>query len=316
MLRKFIFLNCICIAFYSCTKSQANYINQASNSERYNSQVFETITVKKDIRYGTNVTQNGKTQGLDLDIYQPANDTETKRPLIILAHGGSFINGNKTDLQNFATLLAKAGYVVASINYRLIDVTPTQLVFKKAVINAVADMKAAVRFFTKDAATDNNYKIDPSAIFIGGYSAGAITALHYAYVHTDSEISAIGGSTFVNYVNSKGGIDGTSGNSGYPTKIKGVINISGALFSKSFINLNEGSLYSVHGTADQVVPYLQGNINSTGILTDGSGLLHPQAIQVGLHSELKTIDNGKHSAFLNCNSCFVEIRSFLFSQLK
>ena len=71
--------------------------------------------------------------------------------LVVLAHGGSFISGDKSDLSETATFLAKAGYVVASINYRLLDVTPTQLAFKQVVINAVADMKAAVRYFNKDA---------------------------------------------------------------------------------------------------------------------------------------------------------------------
>ena len=50
-------------------------------------------------------------------------------------------------------------------------------------------MKASVRFFTKDAATTNTYKINPNKIFIGGYSAGAITALHYGYVNNESELT-------------------------------------------------------------------------------------------------------------------------------
>lgn len=316
MIRKFFLLSISLFVLLSCTESEINYINQADNSQRYNSQVFETITITKDIRYGANVTQNGTTKGLDLDIYQPTNDTETRRPLLILAHGGSFTSGNKSDLSDFATLFAKAGYVVASINYRLIDVTPSQLVFKKAVINAVVDMKAAVRFFNKDLATNNKYKIDTDNIFIGGYSAGAITALHYGYVNNDTELTAIGGTSFVNYVKSKGGLEGTSGNENFSSKIKGIINISGALFSASFINLKEPTIYSIHGTADQVVPYSQGNVSNTGIITEGSGVIHSFAKQIGIHSELKTITSGKHDAFFNCNSCFVEIRSFLYSQLK
>ena len=315
MIRKTFLLSISLFVFLSCTESEINYTNQSDNLQRYDSQIFETITITKDIRYGANVTLSGNTLGLTMDVYQPENDTEINRPLIVLAHGGSFISGDKSDLSETATFLAKAGYVVASINYRLLDVTPTQLAFKQVVINAAADMKAAVRYFNKDVATTNTYKIDSNNIFIGGYSAGAITALHYAYVNNNSELTTIGGTTFVDYVNSKGGLEGGSGNDTYSSSVKGVINISGALFNTNFINSNEPSLYSIHGTDDVVVPFLNGDINSTGILTDGSGVLHPYAVSIGLNSTLKTITNGKHDAFLNCNSCAVEIRSFLFSQL-
>ncbi|MFN0729723.1 alpha/beta hydrolase [Polaribacter gochangensis] len=316
MIRKILLLSFSIFLFTSCLESEISYINQAENQQRYNSQIFETITVSKDVRYGANVTLGGATTGLSMDIYQPANDTEINRPLLVLAHGGSYISGNKADFKELATFLAKAGYVVASIDYRLLDVTPTPLVFKKVVLNSVADMKAAVRYFTKDATTNNVYKIDISKVFIGGYSAGAITALQYAYVHTNVELTTIGGSSFVDYVNSKGGIEGRSGNESFPSTVKGVINISGALFNSNFINSNEPSLFSIHGTDDTVVPYLQGDVNNTGIIADGSGILHPYATSLGLKNELKTIQNGTHDAFLSCNSCLVEIRTFLYSQLQ
>jgi predicted esterase len=315
MIRKIALLSISLFIFLSCTESEINYTNQSDNLERYNSQIFETITVTKDIRYGDNISLNGTAIGLSMDVYQPKNDTEINRPLIVLAHGGSFISGNKSDLTEIATFLAKAGYVVASINYRLLDITPSQLAFKQVVINAVVDMKAAVRYFNKDVATTNIYKINTNKIFIGGYSAGAITALHYAYVNNTAELTTIGGSPFVDYVNSKGGLDGGSGNPTYSSKVEGVINISGALFDKNFINASEPTIYSIHGTDDAVVPYLNGNINGTGILTDGSGLIHPYATSIGITSILKTIEKGKHDAFLKCTSCFVEIRTFLFSQL-
>lgn len=316
MIRKIVLL-CVSILFLtSCIESEVHFINQSENLQRYNSQVFETITIAENVRYGANVTLDGTTVGLSMDIYQPANDTEIDRPLVILAHGGSYTSGNKKDLKEFASFIAKAGYVVASIDYRLLDVSPTQLAFKQVVINSVSDMKAAVRFFTKDAGSTNIYKVDVSKIFIGGYSAGAITALHYAYVNSNTELTTIGGSAFVDYVNSNGGLEGLSGNESFSSSVKGVVNISGALFNANFINANEPSLFSIHGTDDTVVPYLNGIVNSTGILADGSGTLHPYATSLGLTNTLKTIQNGKHDAFLSCNSCLVEIRTFLFSQLQ
>lgn len=314
MNRSLLFLSLVLFTLLSCTESDINYINQSDNQQRYNSQIFETITISENVRYGANVSLGGATTGLFMDIYQPANDVEINRPLILLAHGGSYTSGDKSDLSELATFLAKAGYVVASINYRLLDIPPTQLAFKQVVLNAVVDMKAAVRFFNKDIAEEDVYKIDASNIFIGGYSAGAITALHYAYVNNEIELSSIGGNTFVSYINSKGGLEGMSGNETYSSAVKGVINISGAIFHSNLMNSNEPSLYSIHGTEDQIVPYFQGNVNNTGIITDGSGILHPYATSIGLSSQLKTIENGKHDAFLSCNSCYTEIRTYLFSQ--
>jgi acetyl esterase/lipase len=105
-----------------------------------------------------------------MDIYQPTGDIETNRPLIVWAHGGSFIGGTKTDADMVALSQAftKKGYVCASINYRL-GLTPFDSVGAvKAVLRAVQDMKASVRFFYKDKLTTNTYKIDTTNIFIGG----------------------------------------------------------------------------------------------------------------------------------------------------
>ena len=51
-------------------------------------------------------------------------DTENNRPLIILAHGGSFIAGVRANpsMVSLGEAFAKRGYVVASISYRLMAV--------------------------------------------------------------------------------------------------------------------------------------------------------------------------------------------------
>ncbi len=315
MIRNITLFSFSFLLFLSCSESDINYINQADNLARYNSQIFESITATKNIRYGDNVTQGGSTVGLSLDFYEPKNDIQTKRPLIVLAHGENFRSGDKSDLEKTASFLAKAGYVVAAINYRLLDETQTKITYKRAVINAVVDMKAAVRFFNKDASTTNVYHIDPNNIFIGGYSAGAITALHYAYLSSDTEIRSIGGTDFLDYINEKGGLEGNSGNPDFSSQVKGVINISGALFDKNIIETNEPVLFSIHGTQDLVVPYLNGVVDNTEIWTNGSGVLHEHANNIGLHSVLKTINGGEQDAFKTCISCEIEIRDFLFSQL-
>src|ERR1035437_1260110 len=160
-------------------------------TSRYDSEIFTNVTTTSNVVYGSNADLNGSAVSLTMDIYQPTGDVATQRPVIIFAHGGSFIGGTKTDADEvaLATRFAKRGYLTASISYRLGMGFPiNQTGATKAVWRAVQDMKAAVRFFRKDAATTNTYKADPNYIFVGGYSAGAFMAVHYAYLDQPSEI--------------------------------------------------------------------------------------------------------------------------------
>ena len=53
----------------------------------------------------------------------------------------------------------------------------------ETVVRAVHDYRAAIRYFKKDFSENGNiYGIDTSLIFAGGVSAGAITAVHVAYM--------------------------------------------------------------------------------------------------------------------------------------
>ena len=46
------------------------------------------------------------------------------------------------------------------------------------------------RYLRKNYANGNSLGIDANAIFIGGYSAGAITAIHSAFVDTITDLSS------------------------------------------------------------------------------------------------------------------------------
>ena len=189
------------------------------NGGRYAFDVFTSVDITSDIVFGANISNGGATTILDMDIYEPNGDTETARPLIIWAHGGSFIGGSKTDgdVVILADRFVKKGYVFASINYRLgIDFPFSQNDATKAVVRAVQDMKASIRFFYEDRATTDTYKIDTTKIYIGGTSAGAITALHLAYLDQECEILEF---MSTSELNTLGGIEGTSGNPGYSTAL-------------------------------------------------------------------------------------------------
>src|SRR6185437_9932985 len=157
---------------------------------RFDANMFG-VTATPGIVYGSNTNYVGSTTTLKLDFYAPTGDVSTSRPLIIWAHGGSFVGGSSTDadVDTLCHRFARKGYVCASINYRLGVSSFDSVGLIPAVIRSVQDMKAAVRFFYKDKATGTNtYKIDTNNIFIGGSSAGAFTSLHYQYLDRDCEI--------------------------------------------------------------------------------------------------------------------------------
>ncbi|HEY4799712.1 MAG TPA: alpha/beta hydrolase, partial [Bacteroidia bacterium] len=230
-------------------------------SSRYDTVVFSTVTTTSNVVYGYNTTNSGTGDTLKMDIYQPAGDVATMRPVIVFAHGGSFIGGSKTDSYavDFATRFAKRGYVVASIDYRLGMSFPINAANgTNAVWRATQDMKAAIRFFRKDAATTNTYKIDPNYIFAGGYSAGAFMAVHHAYLDKVSEIPASVDTTVV------GGFEGSSGNPGYSSKVKAIVNLAGAIGDSSWINTGDIPMVTLQGNNDNTVPYCKAVIVVSG----------------------------------------------------
>ncbi len=270
------------------------------SSGRYASDVYTNITTTTGITYGSNLTYTGATKILKLDLYQPAADTATARPLIIWAHGGSFIQGTSTDVDvvSLSQHFAKKGYVCASINYRLGVASFDSLGMIPAVIRSVQDMKAAIRFFYKDRKTTNTYKIDTNNIFIGGSSAGAFTALHTAYLDKTCEITP-----YINQTNldALGGLDGYSGNQCYSQVVKGVIDLCGALGVYGWLEAGNLPLCSMHGTADATVPYGRGQ--PQGIMwADGSRMIYQQALAVSVPDNFYTWVNAPHVPYAGGNA--------------
>lgn len=270
------------------------------------------VFCQTDLIYGKNKTQAGIEQELVFDVWMPNQRNESLSPLIVLAHGGYFLGGDKRDMNFLCEQLVRQGFVVANINYRLLDVAESEISYKRAVVDAVFDMKAAVRYFKRDACAANNFKIDTNAIFVGGYSAGAITSLHYAYANTIYDAYQIGGNLMINYCHSRGGAEGNSGNQGYSSKVRGVINVAGSLHNASLIDAYEPSLFSVHGTADDIVPFTEGVSGNSEITTHGSGLIHSQADQIGLRNELVKIEGADHFAIYECTECLQKLASFIW----
>lgn len=267
---------------------------------RYASDVYPNVTVTSNVVYGQNAQFNGSNKILKLDFYEATGDTATARPLIIWTHGGSFLGGSKTDADMVAlsNAFAKKGYVCASIDYRTGFFPIDSANSVKAVMRAVQDMRASIRFFYKDRADGiNTYKIDTNNIFVGGSSAGAITALHLAYLDRSCEINDY---VLPATLSSLGGLEGNSGNPCYSSKVNGVINLCGALAKYGWFEAGDLPVCSMHGTVDGTVKYNRGIVNPGVQLMylDGSRMIHEQAVAVGVQSNFYTFYGADHVPYL------------------
>jgi poly(3-hydroxybutyrate) depolymerase len=305
---------------FSLILSSIGFTQSPCATGRYATDVFANYTTTSDITYGQNTSWNGSATTLKLDVYQPTGDTELARPLLIWVHGGSFIGGSKTDgdVVAFSQKFAKKGYVCASIDYRLGFFPFDSANAVKAVVRATQDLKAAIRYFYKDRQTSNTYKIDTTKIFIGGSSAGAITALHVAYLDNECEISDyLSPST----ITSLGGLEGNSGNPGYSTTVQGVINGCGALARYSWLETGDVPICSIHGTNDGTVKYNRGIVNPGTPLMylDGSRMVHERACAVGVENKFYTFPGAPHVPYAG-NTAYMDttvnfIRDFLIGQM-
>ncbi len=241
----------------SITMLMAFFTNAQCENGRYRDMIFTDYVSTENVEYGSNFLFNGDPEVLLMDVYEPENDTETARPLVIFAHGGFFIAGDKdgTEVKPACIDMAKMGYVTASINYRL--GFPIQLELEQpmteAVLRGVHDMKAAVRWFRKDVAENGNtFAIDPDEIYIAGVSAGGFIVLQHAYIDDLSELPGV-----IDFANPGlgGGIEGESGNAGYSSEIKAIVSIAGAISDSTYIESGDVPACLFHGTGDTVVPF-------------------------------------------------------------
>jgi hypothetical protein len=275
---------------------------------RFWTEIFPNYSLTSDVVYGSAVNITGIDQALNLDVYQPEGDTAAVRPLLVIAHGGSFMFGSKTgaDVVPICIHYAKMGYVVASIEYRLgyENFFPNPTTAVQTVYRATSDMKAAIRYFRKDFENGNAFRIHPDYIFAGGVSAGAFTALHAAYIDQASEIPPE--ATGPEY----GGVEGNSGNPGYSSAVRGVVNLCGAIGDTNWIAAGDPPCVSAHGTADDVVPYGTATISVLGVSlipVNGSASIVSRLEHLGIDNPFLSWPGVGHTPFVGNDSYMNEV---------
>lgn len=273
---------------------------------RYKNKVFSEYTVLNNIIYARKQTSDGRWQNLGYDVYQPKNDTASSRPVVVLAHGGGYIDlldQKSPDIVELAIDLVKRGYVVMSLEYRE-ESNPLSLLSEENMVKAVGRSLIDIRDATcsiMDTTINhgNPYKVDYSKVIVGGVSAGSVSFLQAIFLDSLSWMSP----QYQQWIlqvepNSQALLD----NRYCGANVIGMINISGALLDTAWIKPNRiyPALLSQHGTADPIVPYNYDHPFHLPMLPQlmGSYLIDKRCKHLGLRSEFDSWLGYSHVPFI------------------
>ena len=262
----------------------------------------DTIDIGNIVKVGLFNSLKKKDLNLEMDIYIPKNDTVEKRPLIMFIHGGAFYIGDKATLpyRTLCNHFASLGYVCVSINYRM-GFKMSSKAIERTAYQATQDAHAAMRYLLSKKEI---YRIDPDCLFVGGASAGSITAMNLAYMRNENRPKSSYSSLFAEDL---GGLE-TSGNKLYGKfRIKGVANMWGGVNDLKILENSKIPIISFHGDNDEVVPYAQGYPfmvigDFKKVLFDemyGSSCIHERALELGIRSKLHTFSGKGHGLYLD-----------------
>lgn len=150
--------------------SQRNAFNK-KYEDRKDTVIPPDVELIKDVSYET-VNSVHK-----MDIFRPMNRGDNL-PIIINVHGGGLILGNKEFNRPFCARLCQQGFVVFSIEYRLVP--------EVSAFQQFSDVVAATAYIKKYG---KQYGGDVENIFMVGDSAGAYLAIYTTAMKNNPSLS-------------------------------------------------------------------------------------------------------------------------------
>jgi acetyl esterase/lipase len=248
------------------------------------------VSVVKSVVYGRNIPWGDPQSppppvNLTVDIYVPRNDGSVRRPLLILLHGGDFLDSlitQQTDsrrpipgtpndlwLAEMAKRMAAKGYLVAIPSYRWVwdNTQNTQEGLQREYYNAIwraqQDLRACIRYFKKDAVSTNSiYRADTNRIAAGGSGSGAMTAIVAQALLNPNIVSQFPFNRLINY-SAEGNADGViprirvAGSSlddtylKYSSGVATLLSLSGGVPDTAFIYKGMPPILAIHGAFDK-----------------------------------------------------------------
>jgi len=132
--------------------------------------------VISDVKYGSDTSEK-------MDVYLPAGRSITATKILVMVHGGSWNEGDKTDFNAAVDTLQVLlpDYAIFNINYRL---SANGHNLFPAALN---DVGLAIQYINSQA---ERYAVDTQKLVLGGASAGAHLALLQAYSKPGGNLKA------------------------------------------------------------------------------------------------------------------------------
>ena len=291
---------------------------------RYRYELFDEVTKTEDVVYGNApdlpfifvFEWNTIDTDLTMDIYEPAGDTVTNRPVIIFLHSGAFFSGDNEvdDMVALSIASAKMGYVAVSVTYRLGLNVLSSYSGERAVYRGVQDASAAIRYL-KEYHLD--YGIDNEKIFIWGSSAGSFIGLHLNFTEDNERPeSTFGGGGDPDL----GCIDCEGNDYQHDSKPNAVISCWGAIGDLGWID-EDNTIPTImfHGTSDAVVPFNSGYPFTIDIFLPfvyGSNLIHDRLNELNIENRLYAEEGLLHEYWGTSNGTWADGPNEYFDIIK
>jgi len=273
---------------------------QAQAQTRYLDEIFSGVTKTDSLVYSDNVSifpviaSGGMAMPAQvpkfMTIYEPAGDTASERPAIILCHSGTFFpaivnggfTGNRNDslLVEIANRFARQGYVVACIDNRLgwnltgnIDAQRETIL--EAAYRGIQDLRAAIRYLRKTEAEDGDpYGLDPNKIVTGGSGTGGYLVYGACFLKRYEQTELLKFFNFntnpptpyldTAFVGDPYGLQlktlNVPQNPTYSSEFNLGFTLGGACGDISWVEAGDPPILSVHSPGDQFAPYDLANV--------------------------------------------------------
>lgn len=160
------------------------------------------VSVTRGIVYGQGAVDDGAaSKDLLLDLYSPQATGQAVLPLVLVVHGGGFVGGSRSqsNVVRWSTEFASRGYLVASIDYRLMGDDPLPSERVAPVYDQIVSSGGDAQQVAAVAAMDDTLTaldhllarpdVDKSSTTLVGGSAGAVTVDNVAYLLDDFGVS-------------------------------------------------------------------------------------------------------------------------------
>ncbi|OGU71824.1 MAG: hypothetical protein A3H45_10460 [Ignavibacteria bacterium RIFCSPLOWO2_02_FULL_55_14] len=274
--------------------------SQLSETAAWSATIPDQYRVTPNITYGTASGYDCK-----LDVYCPANATSPV-PTVVYIHGGGWVVGSKESAVLQILPYLEMGFAIVNVEYRLAKVALAP--------GAVEDCRRALRWVFSNAKT---YAFDTARVLVTGGSAGGHLAL------------------ITGLLDASAGFDETTGWDPTPVTphVAAIINwygitdvadlldgpnfqqyagawlgsqlhrkdIAKAVSPLTYVKKSSPPIITVHGDADQLVPYQH------------ALRLHDALKKAGVKNEFITIPGGRHGGFSKDDMIRIQerIRTFL-----